>query len=54
MQRLIIVEGDHDEDDEDDEEFLLEHKLGKIQLIPSHTSNVMAINNLKTLTPWSC
>jgi hypothetical protein len=54
MQGLIIIEGDHEEEDEDDEDSLLEHKLGKIQQTLSHTSKVMAINNLKTVTPWSC
>jgi hypothetical protein len=46
-----MVEGDHEGDDED---FLLKHKLCEIQQIPSHTSKVMATNNLETLTPWSC
>jgi hypothetical protein len=48
---LIIVEGDHEKDDKN---YLLKHKLGKIQQTPRHISKVMAINNLETLIPWSC
>jgi hypothetical protein len=46
-----MAEGDHEGNDED---FLLEHKHHKIQKILSHISKVVATNNFKTLTPWSC
>jgi len=46
-----MVEGDHEGNDED---FLLKQKHHKIQQTPSHTSKVVATNNFKTLTPWSC
>jgi hypothetical protein len=45
-----MVEEDHEGDDE---EFLLKHKHCKIQQKFSHTSTIVAINNLATLTPWS-
>ncbi len=48
MQGLTIVKGDHEGDDEDS---LFEHKLDKIQQIPSHTFKTMATNNFETLTP---
>ncbi len=51
MQGSIIVEGDHEDDDKDS---LFKHKFGKIRQTPSHTFKLMAIDNLKTLTPWSC
>ncbi len=37
----------------DDKEFLFEHKHRKNQQNFSHISKIMAINNLKTLIPWS-
>jgi hypothetical protein len=40
-----MVEKDHEGDDKDSH---------KIQQTPPHTSKTLAINNLKTLTPWSC
>jgi hypothetical protein len=42
---------DHEGDDEDS---LLKHKHHKIQQIPSHIFKIVATNNLKTLTSWSC
>jgi hypothetical protein len=51
MQGLAMVEGYHESDDED---FLLEHNHHKIRQTFLHTSKTMAINNLKTLIPWSC
>ncbi len=45
MQGSIMVEGDHEGDDKD---FLFEHKHHKMRQIPSHTSKVVAINNIKT------
>jgi len=51
MQGSIMVEGDHEGDDEDS---LFEHKHCKIQQTPLHTSKVVAINNFETVTPWSC
>jgi hypothetical protein len=45
-----MVEEDHEGDDE---EFLLKHKHCKIQQKISHTSIIVAINNLATLIPWS-
>jgi hypothetical protein len=51
MQRSTMVEGDHEGDEKD---FLFNHKPHKIRQTPSHTSKVMATNNLETLTPWSC
>ncbi len=48
---LVMVEGDHESDDE---YFLIEHKHKKIQQTPSHTSKTMATNNTETLTSWSC
>jgi len=50
MQGLVMVEGNHERDDEDS---LLEHKHCKIQQIPSHTSKVVTTNNFKTVIPWS-
>ncbi len=44
-----MVERDHEGDDEDS---LFEHKHRKIPQTPSHSSKVVAINNLETLTPW--
>jgi hypothetical protein len=49
--RLVMVEGNHEGDDEDS---LFEHKHHKIWQTLSHTSKAMAIDNLKTLTPWFC
>jgi hypothetical protein len=46
-----MVEGIHVGDNED---FSLEHKLHKIQQTPSHTSKVVATNNIKKPTPWFC
>jgi len=46
-----LCDGDHEGNDEDS---LFKHKHYKIQQTPSHTSKVVATNNLKTLTPWSC
>jgi hypothetical protein len=37
----------------DDEGFSLE-RIHKIQQTPSHTSKVVATNNIKKPTPWSC
>jgi hypothetical protein len=51
MQGLTMVEGDYEGDEKDS---LLEHKHHKIQQTPSHLSKVVATNNLKTRTPWSC
>jgi hypothetical protein len=51
MQGLTMVEGDYEVDDEGS---LLKHKHCKIQQTPSHFSKVVATNNLKTQTPWSC
>ncbi len=47
MQGLVMVERDHEGNDEDS---LIKHKHRKIQQILSHISKVVAINNLKTLT----
>jgi hypothetical protein len=38
----------------DDKDFSLEHKHHKIQQTPSHISKVVATNNFKKPTPWSC
>jgi hypothetical protein len=46
---MAMVEGDHEGNDE---EFLLKHKHRKIQQNPSHTSKIMATNNLETRIPW--
>jgi hypothetical protein len=46
-----MVEGVHVGDDED---FLLECKLHKIQQTPSYISKVVATNNIEKPTPWSC
>ncbi len=46
-----MVEGSHEGDDEDS---LFKHKHRKIRQTTSHISKIMATNNLKTLTPWSC
>jgi hypothetical protein len=51
MQGLTMGEGDHENDDKD---FLLEHKHRKIGQAFSHTFKTMATNNLETLIPWSC
>jgi hypothetical protein len=51
MQGLTMVEGNHEGDDEI---FLFEHKHRKIRQNPSHTSKVVATNNIETLIPWSC
>ncbi len=45
------VERDHEGDNEDS---LLEHNHHKIQQTPSHTSKIVATNNVETLTPWFC
>jgi hypothetical protein len=46
-----MVEEVHEGNDED---FLQERKHHTNPQIPSQTSKVTAINNHKTLTPWSC
>jgi hypothetical protein len=51
MHGLILVERNHEGDDEN---YLFEHKHYKIRQIPSHTSKIVATNNFKTLTSWSC
>jgi len=43
MKGLIMVEGNHEGDDEDS---LFKHRHCKIQQTPWHTSKVMATNNL--------
>jgi hypothetical protein len=48
MQRSIMVEGDHEGDEED---YLFEHKHCKIREPLSHTSKAMTTNNLETLIP---
>jgi hypothetical protein len=45
MQGSVMVEGNHEGDDED---YLIKHKHRKIQQTPSHISKVMVTNNLKT------
>ncbi len=39
---------------DDDENFSFERKHHKIQQTPSHTSRIMATNNLEKPNPWSC
>jgi hypothetical protein len=51
MQRLAMVEKNHEGNDED---YLFKRKHHKIQQIPSHTSKLVATNNLETLIPWFC
>jgi hypothetical protein len=51
MQGSKIVEGNYDGNDKDS---LHEQKHYKILQTPSHTSKVVATNNLETLTSWFC
>jgi hypothetical protein len=46
-----MVQGDHGGNDKDS---LFEHKHRKIQQVLSHTSKVVATNNLEILIPWFC
>jgi hypothetical protein len=50
MQGSIMVERDHDGNDEDS---LFEQKIVRSDN-SSHTYKAMATNNLETLIPWSC
>jgi hypothetical protein len=50
MQRLVVVERVHEDNDKD---YLFGHKHHKFLQIPSDTSKIVVINILEILIPWS-